>query len=92
MPIYEYICKNCGHILEELQTMTEPELVTCPECKHDTLKKMLGSGSGIIFKGSGFYLTDYKKKSSSPSKIDTTGDSSSTDSTKTESKTDKKKK
>jgi putative FmdB family regulatory protein len=80
MPFYEYLCKNCGHILEELQTMSEPELVTCPVCKHDTLKKMIGSGSGIIFKGSGFYQTDYKKKSSSGSKvIDTT--SSGTDTT-----------
>lgn len=74
MPFYEYICKNCGHTLEELQTMSEPELVTCPVCKHDTLKKMIGSGSGLIFKGSGFYLTDYKKKSSSES---TSKDSSS---------------
>ena len=65
MPIYEYQCSNCGHHLEELQSMTEPPLVICPKCCKNTLKKLIGSGGGLIFKGSGFYLTDYKKKSSS---------------------------
>src|ERR1051325_1772684 len=61
MPFYEYQCSNCGHHLEELQTMTEPPLVKCPECGKDTLQRLIGTGSGIIFKGSGFYQTDYKK-------------------------------
>ena len=67
MPIYEYQCANCGHQLEELQSITEPPLTKCPKCGKDTLKKLIGSGGGLIFKGSGFYLTDYKKKSSSNS-------------------------
>ncbi len=67
MPIYEYQCANCGHQLEELQSITEPPLLKCPKCGKDTLKKLIGSGGGLIFKGSGFYLTDYKKKSSSGS-------------------------
>ena len=67
MPIYEYQCSNCGHNLEELQSISEPPLTKCPKCGKDTLKKLIGSGGGLIFKGSGFYLTDYKKKSSSGS-------------------------
>jgi putative FmdB family regulatory protein len=61
MPIYEYLCTNCKHQFEELQTMSEEQLKTCPKCGKDTLKKLIGAGTGVIFKGSGFYLTDYKK-------------------------------
>ena len=67
MPFYEYQCDNCGYLFEELQTMSEAPLVKCPECGQDTLKKLIGTGSGLIFKGSGFYLTDYKNKKSSSS-------------------------
>jgi putative FmdB family regulatory protein len=66
MPIYEYQCSNCGHHLEELQSISEPPLEKCPKCGKNTLKKLIGSGAGLIFKGSGFYLTDYKKQSSAP--------------------------
>jgi|WetSurMetagenome_2_1015567.scaffolds.fasta_scaffold454795_2 putative FmdB family regulatory protein len=66
MPTYEYLCKNCGHTLEELQSMTEPPLTTCPKCSQETLARVMGGGGGLIFKGSGFYLTDYKKTSSPP--------------------------
>lgn len=69
MPTYQYVCKNCGHELEELQSMKEPALVTCPQCRKDTLARIMSSGSGLIFKGSGFYKTDYNKseeKKSSP--------------------------
>lgn len=65
MPIYEYQCSNCGYQLEELQSISEPPLVKCPKCGKNTLKKLIGTGGGLIFKGSGFYLTDYKNKSSS---------------------------
>lgn len=73
MPIYEYQCSKCGHHFDELQKISEPPLVKCPACGQDTLKRLIGSGAGLIFKGSGFYLTDYKKKperksSSAPSK------------------------
>ncbi len=61
MPTYQYLCRNCGHQLEEFQSISEPELVSCPECKTDSLARVLGSGAGLIFKGSGFYLTDYVK-------------------------------
>jgi putative FmdB family regulatory protein len=61
MPTYQYVCKNCRHEFEELQTMSELPLVTCPSCKQDTLARVMGMGGGLIFKGSGFYLTDYVK-------------------------------
>ena len=67
MPTYEYECSACGHAFEALQTMVEPKLTKCPECKKNKLARLIGSGSGVIFKGTGFYQTDYKKSSASPS-------------------------
>ena len=60
MPTYQYQCEACGHELEEFQSMTEPPLVRCPSCNGDSLIRILGTGAGLIFKGTGFYLTDYK--------------------------------
>jgi len=68
MPTYRYQCKNCGHELEELQSMNEEPLLRCPDCKTDNLARVMSGGAGLIFKGSGFYLTDYKKDSASPGK------------------------
>jgi len=62
MPTYEYECQACGHAFEELQAMTEAKLMKCPKCHKNKLARLIGSGSGMIFKGSGFYETDYKKK------------------------------
>ncbi len=62
MPTYDYECQACGHVFEELQTMTDPKLTKCPKCHKKKLSRLIGSGSGMIFKGSGFYETDYKKK------------------------------
>jgi putative FmdB family regulatory protein len=67
MPTYQYTCKLCGTELEELQSITDDPLTRCPACGEDALARVLGQGSGLIFKGSGFYLTDYKK-STSPKK------------------------
>ena len=70
MPTYAYRCSQCGHEFEEFQPITADPLVRCPSCSGDTLARVMGTGSGVIFKGSGFYLTDYKKSppsSSSPS-------------------------
>jgi putative FmdB family regulatory protein len=72
MPTYEYQCLSCGHVMEEYQSIVEPPLKHCPKCKTDNLARIMGTGVGLIFKGSGFYLTDYKKAnsvtSSSPKK------------------------
>jgi putative FmdB family regulatory protein len=61
MPTYQYQCEACGHELEEFQSMTEEPLVRCPSCNGESLVRVLGTGAGLIFKGSGFYLTDYRK-------------------------------
>ncbi|MCD6287692.1 MAG: zinc ribbon domain-containing protein [Candidatus Hydrogenedentes bacterium] len=61
MPTYEYECRKCGHVFEKFHSMSEKPRVRCPKCKGPS-KKLLGTGAGIIFKGSGFYETDYKRK------------------------------
>jgi len=61
MPTYDYECTHCGHKFEALQKMSEAALSNCPQCKHK-LRRLIGSGLGIIFKGTGFYATDYRKK------------------------------
>jgi len=71
MPTYPYRCMQCGHELEELQSMTEDHLVHCPECHTDNLVRVMGTGGALIFKGSGFYLTDYKKEGKKPKPAET---------------------
>ncbi len=61
MPTYEYECEACGHGFEEFQSMSDKPLRKCPKCKKQKLQRLIGSGAGIIFKGSGFYETDYKR-------------------------------
>ena len=67
MPTYQYECNTCGHGFEILQSMTDPKLKKCPECGKKALSRLIGSGAGVIFKGSGFYETDYKRKGTSGS-------------------------
>jgi putative FmdB family regulatory protein len=61
MPTYEYECTDCGYRFEAFQKITDVPLDKCPKCQRK-VKRLIGSGSGIIFKGSGFYATDYRKK------------------------------
>ena len=61
MPTYEYVCSACGHEYELFQKMTDPPAKKCPECK-GKVKKKIGAGAGLIFKGSGFYITDYRSE------------------------------
>jgi len=72
MPTYDYKCSNCNFTFEYFQPMSSEPLTECPECK-GKLKRIIGTGAGPIFKGSGFYQTDYKGKSA-PSKNDTKPD------------------
>ncbi len=62
MPTYEYECQKCGHVLEKFQSMTDKPLRRCPSCK-GALKRLISAGAGILFKGSGFYQTDYRSES-----------------------------
>ncbi len=61
MPTYEYECTHCGHKFEAFQKITEAALNKCPKCNHK-VRRLISSGVGIIFKGTGFYATDYRKK------------------------------
>ncbi len=63
MPTYEYICENCGCEFERFQSIKARPLRKCPDCGKSTLKRLVGTGAGIIFRGSGFYQTDYRTES-----------------------------
>ena len=63
MPTYDYLCSNCGHKFENFQPITASPLRKCPKCLKMRLQRLIGSGAGIIFKGSGFYQTDYRSES-----------------------------
>ncbi|NQT06449.1 MAG: zinc ribbon domain-containing protein [Candidatus Omnitrophica bacterium] len=65
MPTYEYECTGCGHKFELFQSMTADAVEKCPKCSGKP-KRLIGAGAGIIFKGSGFYATDYRKGSPPP--------------------------
>lgn len=65
MPTYEYECASCGYHFELFQSISDKPKETCPKCSK-TVKRLIGSGSGIIFKGTGFYATDYRKKPKTP--------------------------
>ena len=62
MPTYDYECQKCKHVFEVFQSMSDKLIEKCPRCK-GKVKRLISAGAGIIFKGSGFYETDYKKKS-----------------------------
>jgi len=95
MPTYEYVCSKCGHEFEKFQSMSDKPLKVCPKelCAQKkwgrgNVKKQIGAGAGLIFKGSGFYITDYRsdkykeaaKKDSAPAKPAAESKSSSSES------------
>ena len=63
MPTYAYMCEKCRYQFEQFQTITARPLRTCPKCGRKGLKRLIGTGAGVIFKGSGFYQTDYRSES-----------------------------
>jgi putative FmdB family regulatory protein len=65
MPTYDYECDKCGHKFEYFQGIKDANLKQCPKCKRTGLRRLIGAGSALIFKGSGFYITDYTHKSTS---------------------------
>src|SRR5436305_15240264 len=92
MPTYEYRCDACDHQFDEFQSMTDKPLKKCPRCGKSKLRRIFGAGAAILFKGSGFYQTDYRSESykaaakadqesakpATTDKADTTGTTSST--------------
>ncbi len=107
MPTYDYECDACQHAFELFQSINEPVKKKCPECGKNKLRRLFGIGAAVVFKGSGFYTTDYRSdsykkaaekdsKSSEPKSSDTSKDSPKSDTpsksdTKSESKPTKKK-
>jgi putative FmdB family regulatory protein len=77
MPTYEYECQKCGHRFDEFQSMKDAPLSKCPKCK-GKLKRLIGAGAGFLFKGSGFYITDYRSTSYSDKKSKDAGAASGT--------------
>ncbi len=93
MPTYDYKCKDCGHAFEEFQSISAEPLTDCPVC-NGTVQRVISGGTGLIFKGSGFYITDYpnKNEDKNGSAKNGTSDSKKSSETKSESKSDKKEK
>ena len=90
MPTYDYKCNNCGHAFELFQSMSEGVKKKCPECKKQKLRRLFGTGAAVMFKGSGFYTTDYRsdsyKKAAEADKKSTSDSSSKSESKSSESK------
>jgi putative FmdB family regulatory protein len=63
MPTYDYVCQACGHKLEIFQSMADAPKRKCPKCKKSKLERQIGRGAAVLFKGSGFYQTDYRSNS-----------------------------
>lgn len=63
MPTYEYKCHACGHRFEQFQSMTAAPVKVCPKCKKRKVERLIGTGAALLFKGSGFYITDYRSDS-----------------------------
>ena len=87
MPTYDYVCDACEHSFELFQSMSSPPEKKCPECRRRKLRRLIGPGAAIVFKGSGFYKTDYRsesyKKAAAAEKSSSSGNSTGSDSGKT---------
>ena len=81
MPTYDYECESCGKSFEYFQSISESPKTKCPECGRSKLKRLIGAGAGFLFKGSGFYVTDYRSSDyKAKAKADTSGSSGSSSS------------
>ncbi len=82
MPNYDYECDACGATFELFQSMKDDPLKTCPKCQRPMLRRLIGTGLGIMFKGGGFYETDYKRVASPAGKNEAAGESNATGTSK----------
>jgi len=93
MPTYEYRCDNCQHEFEQFQSIKAKPIRKCPECGKLRVQRLIGAGAGIIFKGSGFYQTDYRsegyKKAAESEKKSSTSKDTTKKKTETEAKDSK---
>lgn len=94
MPTYDYECDACGHTFELFQSITEPVQKKCPECGELKLRRLFGTGAAVVFKGSGFYQTDYRsdsyKKAAEKDKPTSESKSEAKTDSKSESKSESK--
>src|SRR5262249_58012965 len=91
MPTYDYVCDACDHEFELFQSITEPVKRKCPECGKNKLRRLIGTGAAIMFKGSGFYKTDYRSDTyKKRAEADKPASESKSDGGKTEKKADSK--
>lgn len=90
MPTYDYECQECQHQLEAFHAMSAPSLTDCPACGKPALKRKIGTGAGLIFKGSGFYQTDYRSDSYKKSAEADSGKAKPASEAKKESKAESK--
>jgi len=91
MPTYDYRCDACDHAFEEFQSFSEAPLKKCPECKKQKLRRLIGTGAAGLFKGSGFYETDYRSdsyKAAAKADSEAAKPSGTSDKTDTTAKTD----
>lgn len=89
MPTYDYVCDECGNRFEEFQSITAEPLKTCPKCK-GKVRRLIGTGNGFLFKGSGFYITDYRSEGYKRDKNKAEGKTSSATKEKTSKEVPKK--
>jgi putative FmdB family regulatory protein len=90
MPTYEYKCSACGHQFEKFQSITADPLKKCPKCGKNKLQRLIGTGAGLIFKGSGFYITDYRDSGYKEKAKAESGGGETKAETKSETKTETK--
>ena len=89
MPTYEYACSKCGHHFERFQSISAEPVKNCPKCNQTNVQRLIGGGNGFLFKGSGFYATDYRSSSYEKGKKADSTKTTSTSSTTTEKKKEK---
>src|SRR5438045_7307740 len=90
MPTYEYKCSACGNHFEKFQSITAAPITRCPKCGKKKVRRLIGTGAALIFKGSGFYTTDYRDSSYKDKAKAESGASGGGDSTKSETKAEPK--